>query len=86
MLGISLVDSIIKNREFDGRFKSLEEFCCRIDYKDFNRRSIESLIKACTFDSVIENRARAVDSLEQILEVLPYVYSSFLPQGHLLII
>tara|TARA_A100001037_G_scaffold69745_3_gene62223 strand:+ start:7255 stop:10713 length:3459 start_codon:yes stop_codon:yes gene_type:complete len=68
-VGTSLVDSIIKNREFDGRFKSLEEFCCRIDYKDFNRRSIESLIKACTFDSVIENRARAVDSLEQILEV-----------------
>ena len=68
-VGSSLVSSVIKNREFDGAFKSLEDFCFRINYKDFNRRSLESLIKACSFDSIIENRARSVDSIEQILEV-----------------
>ena len=68
-VGSSLVSSVIKNREFDGAFKSLEDFCFRINYKEFNRRSLESLIKACSFDSIIENRARSVDSIEQILEV-----------------
>ncbi|MED5579672.1 MAG: DNA polymerase III subunit alpha [Nitrospinota bacterium] len=68
-VGSALVDSVIKNREYDGPFKSLEEFCCRVDYKHFNRRSLESLIKACCFDSITENRARSIDSLDQILEV-----------------
>ena len=68
-VGSALVVSVIENREYDGAFKSLEEFCCRVDYKHFNRRSLESLIKACSFDSITQNRARSVDSLEQILEV-----------------
>jgi len=48
--GGSAGESIVAAREKDGPFKSIFEFCERVDPKDCNRATIETLIKAGAFD------------------------------------
>lgn len=48
-VGHNVVDSIVTAR-MDGEFKSLDDFCARVDMKAVNKRAIESLIKSGAFD------------------------------------
>ena len=43
--------SIVKEREKDGPYKSLEDLCSRVDLFQVNKKTIESLTKAGAFDS-----------------------------------
>jgi len=47
-----------------GPFKSLFDFCNRVDRGRINKRTVEALIKAGAFDSLNLNRAALLDSLE----------------------
>ena len=52
-VGGNAIESIIKAREeVGGRFKSLWEFCEKVDLRVMNKRVIESLIKAGALDSL----------------------------------
>jgi DNA polymerase III subunit alpha len=52
-VGGNAIESIIKAREeVGGRFKSLWEFCEKIDLRLMNKRVIESLIKAGALDAI----------------------------------
>jgi DNA polymerase-3 subunit alpha len=52
-VGGNAIDSITKARaEVGGRFKSLWEFCEKVDLRVMNKRVIESLIKAGALDSL----------------------------------
>jgi len=51
-VGISAVESILENRKTGGRFKSLEDFCARVDTRLVNRKVVESLVKAGAFDTL----------------------------------
>jgi DNA polymerase-3 subunit alpha len=52
-VGGNAIDSIMKARaEVGGRFKSLWEFCEKVDLRVMNKRVIESLIKAGALDSL----------------------------------
>lgn len=44
--------SIVKEREKDGPYKSLEDLCSRIDLFQANKKTIESLAKAGAMDSI----------------------------------
>lgn len=44
--------SIVKEREKDGPYKSLEDLCSRIDLFQANKKTIESLTKAGALDSI----------------------------------
>lgn len=48
-VGHNVVDSIIEARKA-GEFKSLEDFCARVDMRAVNKRAIESLVKSGAFD------------------------------------
>jgi DNA polymerase-3 subunit alpha len=50
-VGGNAVESIVKARTEAGPFKSLYDFCERVDLGAVNRRAIESFIKAGAFDS-----------------------------------
>lgn len=50
-VGAHLVESIIRERKKNGLFRSIENFFNRIQDKDLNKKSLESLIKAGAFDS-----------------------------------
>lgn len=55
-VGRSAVESIVAEREAHGPFKSLSEFCRRIDHDKVNRRTVEAIIKAGALDDCGVNR------------------------------
>ena len=63
-VGSTAVDNILAARQEGGPFKSLTEFCRRVDLKVCNKRAIDSLIKAGAFDSLAPIRARLLAGLE----------------------
>ena len=69
-VGINAVNTIVKNREEFGEYKSFSDFCERIskEKETVNRKCIESLIKAGAFDSLGQTRSTLIASFEEILD------------------
>ena len=67
-VGGAALDSIIEVREEEGPYKSLEDFCSRVDGSRVNRRVIESLVKAGAFDSMGARRSQHFAILDQAME------------------
>ena len=67
-VGESAVLSIIKTREQDGEFTSIENFVNRIDPSKVNKRFVESTIKSGGFDRFGFSRKALLDQLELIVE------------------
>lgn len=67
-MGKATIQNIIAERERNGKFTSLENFCERMSDTDINKRSIESLIKAGAFDSLDLNRRQMLENYEEILD------------------
>jgi DNA polymerase-3 subunit alpha len=51
-----------------GPFKSLFDFCVRVDRTRLNKRTVEALIKAGAFDSLNLNRAQMLASVDRAFE------------------
>lgn len=66
-VGESAVNSIVNEREHGGKFKSLADFCGRLDVKSVSRRSIENLIKCGAFDSTDKRRRALLESLDSAI-------------------
>jgi DNA polymerase-3 subunit alpha len=49
-LGEGIANAIINEREKNGHFKNIEDFITRINNKDLNKKSLESLIKSGALD------------------------------------
>jgi DNA polymerase-3 subunit alpha len=64
--GEAAIESIVKART-QGPFKDIFDFCCRVDKRLVNRRTVEALIKAGAFDSVDDNRAGLMASVDAAL-------------------
>ena len=62
------IEAIVEAREKDGSFKSLQDFCERVDTKAIKKNAIESLIMAGAFDSFEGHRAQYMASLENALK------------------
>lgn len=72
-VGQAAVESILKTQQSgsgsgSGRFKSLFDFCERVDSKIVNRKTIESLIRCGAFDSLQGHRAQMLQALDLALE------------------
>lgn len=67
-VGEAAMESILKTRASDGAFKSLEDFCSRVDLRLVNRRVIESLIKAGAFDGLGLPRAHLLAQCDLALD------------------
>ena len=61
--GQSAVEAIQSARDEGGPFKSLFDFCARVDRTRVNKRSVEALIKAGAFDTLHDNRASLLASV-----------------------
>jgi DNA polymerase-3 subunit alpha len=66
-VGLSAIDVILAARD-RGPFTSLVEFCRRVDLRKVNRRVVESLIKAGTFDSLTPSRAQLIRHMELAMD------------------
>ncbi len=67
-VGEAAMESILATRKQDGPFRSLEDFCARVDLRLVNRRVLESLIKAGAFDSLGVPRAHLMAGVDTALE------------------
>jgi DNA polymerase-3 subunit alpha len=59
---------IVAARKKDGPFRSLFDFCARVDPAVANRTAIESLIKAGAFDSLGARRSQLLASVDRALQ------------------
>lgn len=66
-IGYQVVSAIVQERK-NGSFKSLFDFCLRMSPKILNRKMMELLIMAGTFDKHHSNRASLLASLDQAME------------------
>ncbi|MBQ3854039.1 MAG: DNA polymerase III subunit alpha [Anaerovibrio sp.] len=62
-VGEAALRDLEQEREANGPFTSLMDFCSRIDMRTINKRVIESLIKCGAFDSLGVRRAQLLDVL-----------------------
>ena len=67
-LGEKAIESVVKIREQGGEFKSLADFCQRVDLKILGKDSIEKLVKCGAFDSINENRNGLLKALPNLLD------------------
>lgn len=65
-VGENIVKAIIDEREKKGKFISIEDFISRVQHKDLNKKSLESLIKCGALDSLGE-RNTFLYNLEDLL-------------------
>jgi DNA polymerase-3 subunit alpha len=65
-VGAAAVTPIIAARETGGAFKSLDDFCSRVDFKGMNRRTLESLIKVGALDA-FGPRGALLDAADRIM-------------------
>ena len=67
-VGESLVERIVAERDANGPFADLFDFCERVDPAVLNKRTMESLVKAGAFDSLGHLRQGTCLVLEEIVD------------------
>ena len=58
------ISEIVNERNENGLYKSLFDFCARIDRTKVNKRTVEALIKAGAFDGLSPHRASLLSSVD----------------------
>jgi DNA polymerase-3 subunit alpha len=67
-VGENAIDDIIRQRDAQGAYANLFDFCRRIDLRKVNRRVLEALIHAGAMDSFDADRARHIAELPDALK------------------
>ncbi|MGH8100396.1 MAG: OB-fold nucleic acid binding domain-containing protein, partial [Chthoniobacterales bacterium] len=66
-VGSEITRAVIEERSRRGPFNNFEEFLTRIQHKDLNKKSLESLVKSGAFDSLGIERKQALENMDEIL-------------------
>ncbi|NBY07177.1 MAG: DNA polymerase III subunit alpha [Betaproteobacteria bacterium] len=66
--GQQAIEAVVKARQAGGAFTSLFDFAVRVDRSKFNKRTLESLIKAGAFDTINLNRASLLASVDRAFD------------------
>ncbi len=75
-VGFEAVSNIIKERNINGNFKSINDFIKRINPKDINKLQLEGLVKAGAFDSISSNRKALFESIPSIISKSKNIYEN----------
>ena len=67
-VGVNIIDAVVEERKKAGQFQSIGDFINRVHSKDLNKKSMEALIKAGSFDAFAE-RGQLLANLEKLLEI-----------------
>lgn len=68
-VGVAAVEAILKERDANGPFRSLDDFCERVDLRHLNRRVLECLTRVGCFDELVSPVVRDTPR-ETVLAVL----------------
>ncbi len=66
-VGEAYMQGIVSEREKNGPFKDMSDFCHRVDFKYVNRKQLENIIKAGVFDCLENNRAKLFENIDTII-------------------
>ena len=69
-VGAGAIEPVIKERNKNGAYKSIEDFCRRGNLQSINRRVMESLIKAGALDC-LGDRGALLNSVTRIISLSP---------------
>ena len=67
-VGENAIVSMERVRAEGGKFRSLVDFCARVDMRAVNKRALESLIKCGAFDSIGTERNQLLASLDAAMQ------------------
>ena len=67
-VGYESITNIVKERNKNGKFKSVLDFLNRVNPKDINKLQLEGLTKAGAFDSIINNRRSFYDAIPNLIQ------------------
>nr|WP_326164699.1 DNA polymerase III subunit alpha [uncultured Oscillibacter sp.] len=67
-IGRGFIQAVMKEREENGAFASLHDFCRRMAGSDMNKRAVENLIRAGAFDSTGARRSQLIQVYEKVLD------------------
>jgi DNA polymerase-3 subunit alpha len=73
-IGENIIKAIVNEREENGKFKNLSDFLFRVQNKDLNKKSVESLIKSGALDG-LGRRDQLLGNLEKILDYVKEAHS-----------
>ncbi len=68
-LGTGAVAEIIREREINGPYQSLLDFCDRVDSSVLNKKTLESLIKSGAFDSFGQTRNQLLKTYDMVADI-----------------
>ncbi len=66
-LGQGAIDNILAARSKNGEFKSLGDFCERVELRTVNRRALETLIYCGAFDQIQSNRRQLINDIDILI-------------------
>jgi len=66
-VGFEAISALEKEREKNGKFKSISDFVNRVDPKNINKLQLEGLVKAGAFDSIFKNRKSLFNNIPNII-------------------
>ncbi|MDA7572872.1 DNA polymerase III subunit alpha [Candidatus Pelagibacter sp.] len=66
-VGYEAISNVIKERDKNGKFKSINDFLNRVNPKDINKLQLEGLVKAGAFDSIEINRQALFNSIPNFI-------------------
>ena len=67
-VGRSAVESLINERDSNGPFENLMDFCRRVDHEKVNRRALEAMIKSGALDEFGSTRRSLMQELPEALK------------------
>ena len=66
-VGYEAISNVVKERETNGEFKSINDFLNRVNPKDINKLQLEGLVKAGAFDNIDDNRQALFNSIPNFI-------------------
>ncbi len=74
--GRAAIEAIVAARESGGPFRSLFDFCRRVDKRAINRRAVEALVRAGAFDAMEPRRAALLASVGGALDTAERAFAN----------
>ena len=75
-VGFEAISQVVKEREKNGKFKSISDFINRVNPKNINKLQLEGLVKAGAFDSIFKNRKILYDNIPNIIQNSKNIYEN----------
>ncbi len=73
-VGRAAMATVVEERAARGPFKSLDDFCARLDSRAVNRKILESLVKCGAFDAWGDSRAALCADIESVMAMAAAIH------------